>query len=435
MFLTLLRTRRFAPLFWCQFLSAFNDNFVRNILAMLLLFRLGGAQSGTLITLAIGVFVLPSIVLSALGGEIADANDKARVVRWLKAAEILVQAIAAVGFWFSSLALLYTALFGLGVISALFGPIKAGILPDHLKREELVAGNALIEAATFLAILLGLIAGALAAKATIPRLEVVCQMMGIALLCFATSWFIPPTKVAAPDLAIKPNVFASTGALLKDLRRTPFLQQSGLALSWFWLTGAVALSLVPVAVRNATGGGIEVEAAISALFAIGIGAGSLGAALVTRGRILLTPTPLAALGMAFFLIEIGLATLALGTGPSGHETSLAAFFTSAPGLRIAADVAGVAAAGGFYVVPLFAAVQAEAPAERRARIIAAIKILNSIFMVGGTLATALLQSRLVGFSKSQLLIGLGFANLGAAAYVQRQIMPHSKRLLQHDHPI
>ncbi len=124
-----------------------------------------------MITLAIGVFVLPSIVLSALGGEIADANDKARVIRALKAAEILIQMIAAVGFWFSSLLLLYGALFGLGVISALFGPIKAGILPDHLKRQELVAGNALIEAATFFAILLGLIAGALAARATIPPLK------------------------------------------------------------------------------------------------------------------------------------------------------------------------------------------------------------------------------------------------------------------------
>ena len=147
---------------------------------------------------------------------------------------------------------------------------------------------------------------------------------------------------------------------------------------------------------------------------------------MTRGRILLTPAPLAALGMAFFLIEIGLATLALGTAPPGRETSLAAFFTSVAGLRIAADVAGVAAAGGFYVVTLFAAVQAEAPPERRARIIAAINILNSIFMVGGTLATALLQSGLIGLSESQLLIGLGLANLGAAAYVQRQIMPHSQ---------
>ncbi len=436
MFLELLRSRRFAPLFWCQFLSAFNDNFVRNMLAMLLLFRLGGRESGTLITLAIGVFMLPSIVLSGLGGEIADANDKAHVIRWLKAAEILVQMIAAAGFWLSSLLCLYVALFGLGVIAALFGPIKAGILPDHLKRAELVAGNALIEAATFFAILLGLIAGAFASKATIPPLAVVFQLMVIALACFATSRFIPPTEVAAPHLKIKANIFASTGALLRDLRQTAFLWQAGLALSWFWLTGAVALSLVPVVVRNATGGGIEVEAAISALFAIGIGAGSLGAALIARGRILLVPVPLAALGMAFFLIEIGLATHGLPAASGhqpGHETGLAAFFTSAAGLRIAADVAGMAAAGGLYVVPLFAAVQAEAPAERRARIIAAINILNAIFMVAGTLAIAFLQSRLIGLSEPLLLIGLGLGNIGAAAYVQRAIVPH--KLVDHNHPV
>ncbi len=433
MFLELLRTRRFAPLFWCQFLSAFNDNFVRNMLAMLLLFRFGKEETGALISLAIGIFMLPSIVLSGFGGEIGDAHDKALVIRRLKAAEILVQMVAAAGLWLSSLLLLYAALFGLGVIAALFGPIKYGILPDHLKRTELMAGNALVEAATFLAILLGLVAGALAAKTTIPPAMVVLQLMAIALACFATSRFIPATKAAAPHLAIKANVLASTAALLKDLRQAPFLWQAGLALSWFWLTGAVALSLVPVAVRNATGGGIEVEAAISALFAIGIGAGSLAAAFFARGRILLTPVPLAALGMAVFLIEIGFATHGLGLAPSGHETGLAAFFTSATGLRIAADVTGIAAAGGFYVVPLFAAVQAEAPAERRARIVAAINILNAIFMVAGTLAAAFLQSRFIGLSEPLLLIGLGLTNIGAAAYVQRKIVPH--RLTQQDHPI
>ena len=430
MFLELLRTRRFAPLFWCQFLSAFNDNFVRNMLAMLLLFRLGGAESGTLITLAIGIFMLPSIVLSGLGGEIADANDKARVIRRLKAAEILVQMIAAAGVWFASLTLLYVALFGLGVIAALFGPLKYGILADHLKRQELVAGNALVDAATFLAILLGLMAGAFAAKATIAPIVIVLQLMVIALACYATSRFIPPTAVAAPHLEIKANVFATTGALLKDLRRIPFLWQAGLALSWFWLTGAVALSLVPVVVRDATGGGIEVEAAISALFAMGIGAGSLAAAFFARGRITLAPTPLAALGMAVFLIEIGFATH--GLAAARHEMGLAIFFTSATGLRIAVDVVSMAAAGGFYVVPLFAAVQAEAPAERRARIVAAVNILNALFMVAGTLATALLQSRLVGLSEPALLIGLGLTNIAAAAYVRVKILPHK---LRQDHLI
>jgi hypothetical protein len=424
MFFELLRARRFAPLFWCQFFSAFNDNFVRNMLAMLLLFRFGAGQTGALVTLAIGVFMLPSILLSGPGGEIGDANDKAAVIRRLKAGEILVQTVAAAGLWLDSLPLLYLALFGLGVISALFGPLKYGILPDHLRRSELVAGNALVEGATFLAILLGLVAGALSARSTAAPSFVVLQLMVIALACFAASCLIPPTKVAAPDLAINPNVLASTGALLTALHRDAFLWRAGLALSWFWLTGAIALSLVPVVVRNATHGGIEVEAAISALFAIGISVGSLAAARLAQGNIRLVRVPIAALGMAFFLIEMGLATHGLinasNTAPH-REIGLAAFFASSTGLRIAFDVAGLAMAGGFYVVPLFAAVQAEAAPERRARVVAAVNTLNAIFMVAGTLATAFLQSRWIGLSEPALLIILGITNIGAGAYVWRKI--------------
>ena len=158
MFSQLMRSRRFAPLFWCQFFSAFNDNFVRQMLAMLILFRFGAEDAGAKVSLAVAIFVLPSIPLSPLGGEIADAHDKAAVARWLKLAEIFVQLVAAAGFYFSSLELLYAALFGLGCIAALFGPIKYGILPDHLKAEELISGNALVEGATFAAIICGLVA-------------------------------------------------------------------------------------------------------------------------------------------------------------------------------------------------------------------------------------------------------------------------------------
>ena len=165
----LLRARRFAGLFWCQFFSVFNDNFVRNMLAMLILFRLGETEAGPLITLAVGTFMVPSLLLSGLGGEMADAHDKAWLARRLKFAEILVQMIAAAGLFLSSLPLLYTALFGLGVISALFGPVKYGILPDLLAKTELMAGNALVEAATFIAIFLGLIAGGLSAKGRGPE--------------------------------------------------------------------------------------------------------------------------------------------------------------------------------------------------------------------------------------------------------------------------
>jgi MFS family permease len=429
MFLALLRTRRFAPLFWCQFLSAFNDNFVRNMLAMLVLFRLGGKDAGTLITLAIGIFILPSILLSALAGEIADARDKAAVARSLKLAEIFVQMLAAAGLWLASLPLLYTALFGLGVISSLFGPVKYGLLPDHLKRHELVAGNALVETATFLAILLGLVAGALAAKQNIAPQVVTLQLMGIALACFVTSWFIPPTGVASPGLRIHTNVLASSLVLLRELHAAAFLWRSALALSWFWLTGAVAISLVPVAVRHATSGGIEVEAAISGFFAVGIGTGSLAAARLAAGRIELRPVPLAALGMGVFLVALGLATsgFAAAQQNAAHaDLGLAAFLSSPRGLFIGFAIIGLAAAGGFFTVPLFAAVQAASPPERRARTIGALNILNAIYIVAGTLLTAALQSRFFGFSEPVLLAALGLCNFGAAAYVQRRILPLSR---------
>ena len=215
---TLMTSRRFAPLFWCQFFSALNDNFVRNVLAMLILFRLGGENASLEILLATIVFVLPSIPLSALGGEIADSHDKAAVAQRLKAAEILVQIVAAAGFALSSLALLYLALFGLGCISALFGPIKYGILPDHLRREELVSGNALVEGATFCAIICGLVLGGIAAAEGRSVASVAAQLMIIAFACYAASRFIPPTGVGAPGLKIHRNVLASTWIVIRELR-------------------------------------------------------------------------------------------------------------------------------------------------------------------------------------------------------------------------
>ena len=144
MILKLLVTRRFAPLFWSQFFSAFNENLVRNMLAMIILFKVGAEQAGPLVTLALAAFIAPSLVLSGLGGQLADGHDKARVARWLKLAEMGVQVLAALGYWFNSIAALYAALFLLGLIATLYTPIKYGILPDHLRREELTAGNAQI---------------------------------------------------------------------------------------------------------------------------------------------------------------------------------------------------------------------------------------------------------------------------------------------------
>ncbi len=417
MFASLMGSRRFAPLFWCQFFSAFNDNFVRQMLALTILFRLGEGQSGPLITLAVAIFILPSLLISALGGEIADSHDKCIIARRLKFAEIFVQLVAAAGFWFSSLPMLYAALFGLGVIAALFGPIKYGILPDHLGTRELPAGNALIEGATFLAILLGLIVGGYAADHARAPWTVVAQLTLIALACWGASRFIPATGVAAPGLRVNPNILASTGAMLRELRSDGRLWIGGLAVSLFWMTGAVALSLVPVVIKTRIGGGVDVETAISALFAIGVAIGSLLAAMISHGRIILLATPVAGLIMAGFLLDLGLATFGLSTAAS--EMALMDFLKSAVGARIAIDVAGLAAAGGLFVVPVFSAVQSWAGEDRRARVIAGVNILNALFMVGGTIVVAGLQA--AGSSEPALLAGLGLVNACVAIWLFRAL--------------
>ena len=424
MFRTLMTSRRFAPLFWCQFFSAFNDNFVRNMLAMLILFRFGGENSSQMILIATIIFVLPSIPLSALGGEIADAHDKALVARGLKLAEIGVQAIAAAGFVFSSLPLLYLALFGLGCIAALFGPIKYGILPDHLRREELVSGNALVEGATFAAIICGLIVGGFAAEEGRSALSVVAQLMAIALACYGAARFIPATGVGAPGLKVDKNVLASTWRVIAQVRADDRQWVAALATSWFWTLGAVTLSLVPVIIKSRIGGGIDVEIAINLFFAIGIAVGSLAAAALAHGRIELAPAPFLLLVIAALAIDLGLATGAMT--PAAHEVPLGEFFTSAFGLRVAAEIFLYSAAAGLFVVPLFAAIQAWAGEDRRARVVGAVNALNYIFMVLGSIVT-MIALKAVGLfepkelAEPTLLVALGFANIAAAVYFFRRL--------------
>jgi acyl-[acyl-carrier-protein]-phospholipid O-acyltransferase / long-chain-fatty-acid--[acyl-carrier-protein] ligase len=417
MFFNLLSARRFAPLFWCQFFSAFNDNFVRYLLTMLIQFRLSTADSGPLMNLAVAVLMLPSIFLSGIAGELADANDKALLARRLKFAEIFIQVVAAVGFYTLSVPLLFAALFGLGTIAALFGPIKYGILPDHLETSELPAGNALVEGATFLAILLGLVAGGVAAEKSRAPESVAVQLMLVALACWLASRFIPATGKAAPGLQVNRNLIKSTYGLITGLREDRRLLVGALGLSWFWLNGAVVLPLVQILVQHQIGGEIQVETATNAIFAVGIASGSLLAAVLSHGRILVFSVPPAAIVMAAALIDVGLSMAGVAAPQSG--LTLQQFFTSARGLHLAIDVAVVAAAAGLFVVPLFSAVQAWAREDRRARVIAGVNVMNAMFMVGGTIVSAALQK--FGLSAPHLLIGLGILNGLAAIWLFRSL--------------
>src|SRR2546430_15896645 len=261
---SLLMTRRFAPLFWTQFFSAFSDNFLKNSLVFLILFHIGGSEAEALITLAAAVFIAPYFFLSALGGELADRYDKAVVARRLKFCEIGIAFIAVIGFGLHSVPLLFVALFLFGVIAALFGPIKYGILPDHLARSELPAGNALVEGATFIAILLGTIVGGIAAKDGGDPAHFAFLMIVFSLLCWGASLFIPRTGQAAPDLKVQANVLHLEIGLLNFLREDWRLWWGALVTSWVWLVGAGSLSLKPPLVQDRPGGNDEAGAPFSA---------------------------------------------------------------------------------------------------------------------------------------------------------------------------
>ena len=298
----LLTGARFAPLFWTQFLSAFNDNFLKNSLVFLIMFKLAGAGAQSLVTLAGALFILPFFLLSGLGGEMADRFDKAKLAQRLKLAEIFAAALAVAGFAQQSIPLLFAALGLFGCISALFGPIKYGILPDHLQKSELPTGNALIEGATFVAILLGHARRrfCLRATAAIPP-HFAVAMIGIAAACYLASLFIPKTGEAAPDLKIETNIFRSTSHLIADLWADSRLWRAGVMVSLFWMFGAIALSLLPPLVKMQLGGDEMAVSYYLAAFAIAVALGSGLGAFLCAGRIVLLPAPVATVFMGFLL--------------------------------------------------------------------------------------------------------------------------------------
>jgi acyl-[acyl-carrier-protein]-phospholipid O-acyltransferase/long-chain-fatty-acid--[acyl-carrier-protein] ligase len=417
---SLLTTRRFAPLFWCQFFSAFNDNFLKTSLVFLILFKMAEQGSEALITLAGAIFIFPFFILSAIGGEIADRYDKAFVARRLKLVEIAVAAIAVGGFWLHSVPVLFAALFLFGVISALFGPIKYGILPDHLAESELPAGNALVEGATFIAILSGTIVGGLAAKGGGDPASFASMMMAFALACWLAALFIPATGEAAPNLVIDFNIARSTFVVLRNLYGQKRLWWGGLVVSWFWLVGAVVLSLLPPLVKNALGGSEDVVTAYLAIFSIAIAAGSGLASWLASGRIVLIPTVFGGVLLGLFALHLGWITRGLTASENGR--SVADVFGAGPSILIGIDLAGLAVAGGLFIVPAFSAVQAWAGADSRARMVAAVNVLNAAFMTVAGVGVAVLQK--YGVTLSTLFLAVGAANLVVAVVILRT-MPTS----------
>ncbi len=370
-----------------------------------------------LITLASATFIAPYFFLSGLGGEMADRYDKARVAQWLKFAEIAVAGIAVAGFMTASIAILFVALAGFGVIAALFGPIKYGILPDHLAREQLPAGNALVEGATFIAILTGTIAGGLASKGErrCRRLRVAGDGLRVAVLAVEPVHSADRLGRAATSHIAEYRGIHGHDAALSTRRAAAVVGRAGdeLVLDRRHRRAGV----LPPLVKNLIGGDEDTVTAYLAIFSVAVGAGSALAAMIARGRIVLRTT----LVGAILLGAVRARSWRDRCSAPRRQSSLrgpAEIFSSLLGLRWWRSISPASRyRGGLFIVPAFAAVQAWAGTAYRARTVAAVNVLNAAFMTGATVAVALLQK--AGVTVPQLFLLIGVIGLGVAAAVWR----------------
>jgi MFS family permease len=404
--LKLLAARRFGPLFTTQFLSAFNDNALKNALVLMIAYRAGGASqlsAQILIPLAGGLFILPFFLFSATAGQLADRRDKAALIRLIKLCEVAVMLIAAAGVLAQSAALLLALLCVMGIAAAAFGPLKYAILPDLLAPHELVPGNALVEGGTYLAILLGTIAGVLIAGRHGAAL-VALLIVVVALAAWASSRLIPATGAASPQDAVNWNLFAATSRVVREAAgdRVPF--RAILGISWFWLAGSVYLAQFPGYVRFSLGGEEAIVTLFLGVFTVGIGLGSLLCSRLLRGRLGARTVTWGAFAIGLCSIDLWLASPAPGAGAAlvGLDGFLAAPFN----WRILADLFGIAVAGGVFILPLYVLLQAATPRHRRAQAIAANNIVNAAAMVSAAVAMVALGTAGVGSAGFFLLTGV-----------------------------
>jgi len=408
---SLMTSRRFAPLFWTQFLSAFNDNFLKNALVFLVLFQVASSQSGALIALAGAVFIAPYLFLSALGGELADRHDKARIARITKCVEVGGALLAVAGMMLGSLPVLFAALFVFGAMSALFSPAKYGLLPDHLDPAELPRANAWVEAGTFLAILGGTLSAGLLFSASAPALLFAPIMIALAVSCYGVSRMIPSAPAVAPDLKIDWNIATATWRVLADLAADRRLFRVAMMNAWFWLIGALVLSVLPVLVKTHLGGSEIAVTYFLTIFAVSIGVGSALAAWLSAGRVVLLPAPVATALMALFCLDSAV-TIA-GLGDAVAAATLSDFLSRDGVIRLSIDMAGLAIAGGLLAVPTFTALQTWAAPASRARRLAATNALGAALMTVGGLSLAGAQK--LGASTPVILAALAGINALASA--------------------
>jgi len=412
----LLATRHFGPFFAVQFLGALNDNLFRNALATLIVFGIGleaGWDVSALVNLAALLFILPFFLFSAVFGQVADRFEKAGLVRLAKLFEILICLFAALGLYFGSLWMLMAVVFLLGFQSTLFGPIKYSILPQLLSARNLTAGNGLVAAGTYIAILGGTILGPLVAGLPLSwPWAVLAASLAVALAGYIAALGVPRVPVGDAALKLDLNPVRASWSNLRELGADRALRNSVLGISWFWFYGTVFLVQIPAWTESVVGGDQNVLAAALALFIIGISAGAMLCARLSHGGIEIGLVPLGALGLTVFGFDLMLASPEQALQRSG----IAQVLSVAGSWRWIVDLVAIGISGGLYIVPLYALIQRLSGEARRARVIAGMNILNALFMVLASVLAIVVLS-VFGFGIPVLFGVVAVINLLVAAWV------------------
>lgn len=424
----LMKERRFAPFFWTQFMGAFNDNVFKNGLLALVTFNAAfqtGVGNDTMNNLGAGLFILPFFLFSALAGQLTDKYDKALLIRYVKLLEIVIMVLGAVCFYFHQVWGLMLLLFLMGAQSALFGPVKYSIIPQHLQPGELVGGNALVESGTFVAILLGTIAANIASQMEQGPLVLGILVIVFAVIGWMASLKIPDGPAPDPGLKVRYNIFRESWHTVQFSRENKSVFLAIMGISWFWFLGASYLTQIYNYAKVDLHGAQTVATGLLATFSIGIALGSLLCERFSGHKIELGLVPLGSIGLSIFGMD-----LYFHTQPaSGEElVGLGAFLSEPHSYRVLLDFLLIGMFGGFYIVPLYAMVQERSEEHHRARIIASINILNALFMVVSAGAGVLFLS-VMELSIPEFFLVLAIMNVVVAGFIYSIIPEFFMRFL------
>ena len=404
----LLGTRRFGPLFATQFLGAFNDNLYKTAMLFLITYDLLARDprgANVMIQLAAGLFILPFFLFSAFAGQVADGVDKARVVRWVKTAEILIMIVGAAALSIGSIPLLMLVLFAMGLHSTIFGPIKYAILPQHLGAREVLGGTGLVEAGTYVAILTGQIAGGLAGR------HAAWGVVAVAVVGWISGRAVPPASPRHPpaiDWNLGRAIWTTVRHLLDDRR----LWMATLAISWFWSMGAVFTAEFVPLVKGRLHASESVATLFLTTFSVGVSLGSLAVNRLLKGQVSARYAPAALVVISLFVADLVLAAHLFQ--PGAAELGARDFLATSGSWHIVVALLGLSASAGVFVVPLYAMLQTICDPGERAQVIAANNIVNSAFMVVASLGGAAIVA--LGRSPLDVLLVVGLLNLAVLPY-------------------